>query len=195
MTSNSIQDLQRLAGLPAGETLAPVGPDEELVKRSVVGHTDAERDGVIKELAEMGRNAMALIQLAKTLPADADFPYWWTGKLREASKSLRDIHRYLENELITADHIEEPVEPVMESRALYLELGLGYTDDPLYADGSPERCGHLDGSAGRPRDACYFVYNPMTGMWERVGVEDMLPEEIDEYHMGYDNGQAGAEYY
>lgn len=200
MTPNSIRELQRLAGLPAGEEVLPEGPDEELVKRAVVGHSDSERNGVVKELAEMGRTALDLIQLTKTLPERADFPYWWTGKLREASKNLRDIHRYLENELVTTDHIEGPTEPITESHSLYHELGLGHhdgwsSDHPSSADASPERCGHLDGTAGRPRDPCYFEYHDLTGQWERIGIEEMLPSDIDEYHLGYDNAEAGIEYY
>jgi hypothetical protein len=105
---NTIAELQRLAGLQPGSKTLPESPDQEQITRSVVGHKDFEKQGVRKELALAAGDAIELAKIIDDLPDDADFPYWWTGKLREASKNLKDLRRYIEGEMADVQHVDAP---------------------------------------------------------------------------------------
>jgi len=87
---NEIQRLQHLAGI--------VNEDEETTK-TIVGHEDDERDMLAKELYKIGKYAVELHKLLKTLPSDADLPHWWQAKITKTSGYISDAKHYLESEL------------------------------------------------------------------------------------------------
>jgi len=104
---STIAELQKLAGLQPGSKTLPESPDQMAIARSVVGHKDFEKKGARKDLMLAAKDALDLVKLIDQLPDDSDFPYWWTGKLREATKNLTDLHRYIQSEMTTTGHSEK----------------------------------------------------------------------------------------
>jgi hypothetical protein len=97
---NEIQRLQQLAGIYRPITEDETGTE---VSKTVVGHTDDERDMMKKELYQMGTYCVELYKMVDSLPDNADFPHWWQGKLVKAKEYISGIKHYLENELEAPD--------------------------------------------------------------------------------------------
>ena len=114
--ANSIEELQRLAGMQAGMAPEPGSPDQERIDRAVIGHRDNEKDMLKKELLHSGSYSIELYKMLDSLPDDADFPHWWQGKIIEAVRLLDSAKHYLEGELATMPPAVEP--PVDEIEGL-----------------------------------------------------------------------------
>jgi hypothetical protein len=97
---NEIERLQQLAGIQRAIVEDETGTE---VSKTVIGHTDNERDMIKKELYQMGTYCVELYKMIDGLPDDADFPHWWQGKLVKAKEYISGVKHYLENELNTPD--------------------------------------------------------------------------------------------
>lgn len=117
--ANSIEELQHLAGMQAGMPAEPTSPDQERIERAVIGHRDDEVGMLRKELMHAGSYSLELIKMLDRLPADADFPHWWQGKIVEAVRLLDTAKHYLEGEMTEMPPATEPpvdeIEEISES--------------------------------------------------------------------------------
>lgn len=81
------------------------------VSKTVIGHTDDERDMIKKELYQMGTYCVELYKMIDSLPENADFPHWWQGKLVKAKEYISGVKHYLENELETSTEFNASERP------------------------------------------------------------------------------------
>ena len=99
---NEIDRLQKLAGIvnedgePGVDYKSDTGEGD--TEKQAVGHIDNERGMISKELYLIGKNAIDLHKMLKTLP-DSDFPHWWQAKIVKAHSYLQGAKNYLDAEL------------------------------------------------------------------------------------------------
>ena len=105
---NEIQRLQQLAGLAITE--AETGDE---VTKTVAGHTDNEKDMIMKQLYQTGKYCVELYKMMGKMDGNTDFPHWWQGKVVKASDYIGAAKHYLENE-IEAPNVEVVVTPDIE---------------------------------------------------------------------------------
>ena len=105
---NEIQRLQQLAGLSITE--AETGDE---VTKTVAGHTDDEKDMIMKQLYQTGKYCVELYKMLGKMDENTDFPHWWQGKVVKASDYIGAAKHYLENEIESPD-VEVTVTPDIE---------------------------------------------------------------------------------
>ena len=104
---NEIERLQHLAGIQSVVVEAENGDE---VTKTVAGHTDDEKDMMMKQLYQMGMYCVELYKMMGTLPDNTDFPHWWQSKIVKAADYVGAAKHYLENE-IEAPGVEVSVSP------------------------------------------------------------------------------------
>ena len=109
---NEIQRLQQLAGISS--TIKEEGETADSVEKTVVGHTDDEKDMLMKQLYQTGKYCVELHKMLKDLPDNADFPHWWQGKLIKAFDYIGMTKHYLENEINAPSDDEPAISPDVE---------------------------------------------------------------------------------
>jgi len=106
---NEIERLQQLAGIQK-----PIAEDTgEETGKTVIGHTDDERDMIKKRLYQMGKYCVELYKMLDDLPDNADFPHWWQAKITKAEDYISTTKHYLENEMAVSDRDAEYQDPVV----------------------------------------------------------------------------------
>lgn len=108
---NEIERLQQLAGITP--QLNEEGETGDEVTKTVAGHTDDEKDMIMKQLYQMGTYCVELYKMMGSLPDNTDFPHWWQAKLVKASEYIGATKHYLENELAVPDD-EPQVSPELD---------------------------------------------------------------------------------
>lgn len=103
---NEIERLQKLAGLSITE--AETGDE---VSKTVAGHTDDEKDMMMKQLYQMGMYCVELYKMMGQLPDNTDFPHWWQSKLIKANDYIGAAKHYLENEIEAPEVSAQPDMP------------------------------------------------------------------------------------
>jgi hypothetical protein len=98
---NEIERLQHLAGIVP--QLNEEGETGDEVSKTVVGHTDDEKDMIRKQLYQMGTYCVELYKMLGDLPDNTDFPHWWQSKLVKANDYIGAAKHYLENEIEAPD--------------------------------------------------------------------------------------------
>jgi hypothetical protein len=91
----SIQRIRELAGLIT----------EDEVEKTAVGHVDDEKDMLAKDLYIIGKSAIDIHKLLKSLPGDSDFPHWWQSKVVKSKEYIEGAKNYLESELNMPDEV------------------------------------------------------------------------------------------
>lgn len=91
----SIQRIRELAGLLK----------EDEVEKTAVGHVDDEKDMLAKDLYLIGKSAVDIHKLLKSLPSDSDFPHWWQSKVVKSKEYIEGAKNYLESELKMPDEV------------------------------------------------------------------------------------------
>jgi len=91
----SIQRIRELAGLIT----------EDEVEKTAVGHVDDEKDMLAKDLYIIGKSAIDIHKLLKSLPGDSDFPHWWQSKVVKSKEYIEGAKNYLESELNIPDEV------------------------------------------------------------------------------------------
>lgn len=108
---NEIERLQHLAGIATPTRIVEDDVDTgDTVAKTVAGHTDNEKDMIMKELYQMGTYCVELYKMMGTLPDNTDFPHWWQSKIVKAADYVGAAKHYLENE-IEAPGVEVSVSP------------------------------------------------------------------------------------
>jgi hypothetical protein len=95
---NEIERLQKLAGLAITEA-----ENGDEVTKTVAGHTDDEKDMMMKQLYQMGMYCVELYKMMGKMPDNTDFPHWWQSKIVKAADYVGAAKHYLENELNAPD--------------------------------------------------------------------------------------------
>jgi len=95
----SIQRIRELAGLIT----------EDEVEKTAVGHVDDEKDMLAKDLYIIGKSAIDIHKLLKSLPGDSDFPHWWQSKVVKSKEYIEGAKNYLEAELNSPREETPPV--------------------------------------------------------------------------------------
>ena len=83
------------------------------VTKTVAGHTDDEKDMIMKQLYQTGKYCVELYKMIGKMDENTDFPHWWQGKVVKASDYIGAAKHYLENEIESPD-VEVTVTPDIE---------------------------------------------------------------------------------
>lgn len=89
----SIQRIRELAGLIT----------EDEVEKTAVGHVDDEKQMLSNDLYLIGKSAVEIHKMLKSLPSDSDFPHWWQSKVVKSKEYIEGARNYLESEIKNPD--------------------------------------------------------------------------------------------